>query len=237
MGIEKTGKCPLAYKEIKPVNPKGNQPWILIGRSVGETPKLWPFDVKGRLTGKDPDAGKDGKQKKRGQQMMWWLHSITDSIDMNLNKLKVKMEDRGTWHAIIHRLVKSQVQLSDWATTAYKKVQGNILSTNLKLKYSTHKKYANNYCTYTCCCAWSLSHIWLFAAPWTVVHKAPQSIGILQAKILSGLLCPPPGDLPNPGLEPRSPTSQVDPLPSEPPGKPSYIWIRTKLKHPVNLQT
>ena len=59
--LEKTLESPLDCKEIKPVNSKGNQPWIFIGRtdSEAEAPILWPPDVKSWLTGKDPDAGKD----------------------------------------------------------------------------------------------------------------------------------------------------------------------------------
>ena len=57
----------LDSKEIKPVNPKGNQPWIFIGRTVAEAevPVFWPLDVMSRLVGKDPDAGKDWRQKKK----------------------------------------------------------------------------------------------------------------------------------------------------------------------------
>ena len=58
MVLEKTLESPLDSKEIKPVNPKGNQPRILIGRTDAEAPILWPPDVKSRLSGKDPDAGK-----------------------------------------------------------------------------------------------------------------------------------------------------------------------------------
>ena len=50
---------PLDCKEIKPVNPKGNQPRIVTGRTDAQAPILWPPDAKSRLTGKDPDAGKD----------------------------------------------------------------------------------------------------------------------------------------------------------------------------------
>ena len=59
--LEKTVEGPLDGKEIKPVNPKGNQPWIFIVRIDAETeaPVLWPTDGKSQLTGKDPDAGKD----------------------------------------------------------------------------------------------------------------------------------------------------------------------------------
>ena len=58
---EKTLESPLDSKEIKPVNPKGKQPRIFVGRTVdeAEAPVLWPPDVKSQLTGKDPDAGKD----------------------------------------------------------------------------------------------------------------------------------------------------------------------------------
>ena len=59
--LEKTLESPLDSKEIKPVNPKGNQPCIFIGRTdtEAEVPILWPLDVKRRLIGKDPDTGKD----------------------------------------------------------------------------------------------------------------------------------------------------------------------------------
>ena len=64
--LEKTLKSPLDCNKIKPVNPKGNQPWIFTGRTEAEAevPILWPPDVKNWLTGKDPDAGKDWRQKK-----------------------------------------------------------------------------------------------------------------------------------------------------------------------------
>ena len=57
--LEKTLESPLDCKEIKPVNPKGNQPSIYAGRAEAEAPILWPPDVKSQLTGKDSDAGKD----------------------------------------------------------------------------------------------------------------------------------------------------------------------------------
>ena len=63
--MEKTLVSPLDCKEIKPVNPKGNQTWIFIGRTdvEAEAPILWPHDAKNRLTGKDPDAGKEWRQE------------------------------------------------------------------------------------------------------------------------------------------------------------------------------
>ena len=59
MVLKKTLENPLDSKEIKPVNPKGNQPYIFIGRTDAEAPIFWPLDVKSQLTGKDSNAGKD----------------------------------------------------------------------------------------------------------------------------------------------------------------------------------
>ena len=66
--LEKILESPLDCKEIKPVNPKGNQSWIFIGRTdaEAEAPTLWPPDVKNWLIGKDPDAGKDWGQEEKG---------------------------------------------------------------------------------------------------------------------------------------------------------------------------
>ena len=64
---------------------------------------------------------------------------------------------------------------------------------------------------------------------WTVARQspapAPLSMGVLQSSIFQWLPCPPPGDLPNPGIKPRSPTLQVDSLPSEPPGRPKNTEV------------
>ena len=63
----------------------------------------------------------------------------------------------------------------------------------------------------------SLSCVQLFVIPWTVAYQAPLSMGFSRQEYWSGLLFPFPGDLPDPGIEPRSPTLQADALPSEPP--------------------
>ena len=79
--LEKALESPLYYKEIKPVNPKGNQSWIFIGRtdSKAETAILWPPDAKSWLIGKDPDAGKDWRQEEKGateDEMVGWHHRL-----------------------------------------------------------------------------------------------------------------------------------------------------------------
>ena len=79
--VEKTLENRLDNKEIKPVNPKGNQPRIFIGRTdaEAETPILWPPDVKSWLNGKDPDAGKDWCQEEKGtteDKMVGYHHQL-----------------------------------------------------------------------------------------------------------------------------------------------------------------
>ena len=66
----------------------------------------------------------------------------------------------------------------------------------------------------------SLSHVRLFVTPWTVAHRALPSMGFFRQEYWSGLPFPSPGDLPSPGIEPRSPAFQEDALTSDPPGKP-----------------
>ena len=79
LALEKILESPLDSKEIKPVNSKGNQSWIFIGRTdaEAEAPILWPPDAKSWLTGKDPDAGKDWRQEEKGMtedKMVGWHH-------------------------------------------------------------------------------------------------------------------------------------------------------------------
>ena len=117
--LEKTLESPLDCKEIKPVNQKGNQPWIFIGSTDTEVeaPILWSPDVKSWLTEKTLMLGKIEDKRRRGQQRMRWLVSVTDSMDMNLSKLQGIVRDREAWRAAVHGVTKSWIQLSDWTTT------------------------------------------------------------------------------------------------------------------------
>ena len=119
--LEKILESPLDCKEIKPVNPKGNQAWIFIGRTDAETeaPILWPPDVKNWLIRKDPETGKDWRQEEKGtteDEMVGFYHWL---MDMSLSKLQEMVKDREAWCAAVHRISNSWTWLSDWTTTMY----------------------------------------------------------------------------------------------------------------------
>ena len=99
-----------------------------------------------------------------------------------------------------------------WPSPEPEKRQGRILLSRLQgeheVKWSEVK---------------SLSRVRLFATPWTVAYQAPPSMGFSRQECWSGLPFPSPGDLPDPGIEPRSPALKADALLSEPPGKPRFL--------------
>ena len=110
--LEKTLESPLDCKKIKPVNPKGNQPWIFIGRTDAEAPILWPPDAKSQLNGRDPDASKDWEQEEKGAIE----DEMFDSTDRSLAKLRETVKDREAWRAAVHGIAKSRTQLSEQQT-------------------------------------------------------------------------------------------------------------------------
>ena len=98
--------------KIKRVNPEGNWPWIFIGRTDAETeaPIFWPRADSLEETLR---LGRN-ESKRRGQQTIRWLDSITDSMDMSLSKLREKVNDRCNWQAAVHGFIENWTWLSNW---------------------------------------------------------------------------------------------------------------------------
>ena len=101
-------RVPWTDKEIKPVPPKGDQSWIFTGRTDADaqTPILWPPDENSQFTGKNPDAGKNWRQKEKRateNEMVGWHHWF---MDMNLGKLREMVKDRKAWHTEVQGITE-----------------------------------------------------------------------------------------------------------------------------------
>ena len=140
----------------------------------------------------------DGRRR-RGRQRMRWLDGITDTMDMGLGGLWELVINKKAWHAVVHGIAKNQTQLGDWT----------------ELNWISYPVYVTQKVKGLVALLAPL-----FAIPWTVVHKAPLSMGFSRKEHWSGWPFPSPGDLPNPGMEHGSPVLQVDPLLSKSPEKP-----------------
>ena len=143
--LEETLESPLDCKENKPVNPKGNQSWIFIGRTdtEAETSILWPPDVKNWLTGKNPDARKDWSRMAK-------LDGITDSMDI------VWASSRSWWWTGqpsvlgVHGVTKGETCLSNWTELNWTELNWITVFTGIEEK-EYEKQYIYMY-NWTFCC-------------------------------------------------------------------------------------
>ena len=122
--LEKTLESPLDWKEIKPVNPKGNQSWIFIGRTdvEAETPILWPPDAKNWLIGKDPDAGKDWRREEKGtiEDQMVGEHHRLNGHEFEQAQGAGDGQGNLVCHSLPERKKSDKTELLNWTVNTIK---------------------------------------------------------------------------------------------------------------------
>ena len=158
-------ESPLGCKEIQPVNPKGNQSWIFIGRTDAGALVLWPPDMKKWLIRKDPDPGKDWRQKEEGMtedEMVGWHHWLNGH---EFEQAPGVGNGQGSL-ACCSSWDPKESDMTEW----------------LDWTDSTHKWVK------------SLSRVRLFVTPWTVAYQAPPSMGFSRQEYWSELPFPTPGE-------------------------------------------
>ena len=175
--LEKIPESPLNSKEIKPVNLKGNQPWILFRRmgTEAETPIFWSSDANSWLIGKVPDAGNSWGQKEK----------------------RAAEDEMAGWHHQCNGHELGQTSGDEWGTRRLGMLQ------SMGSQRFGHNWVAEQQQFYLCVLACMLSHfchVWL----WTVANQAPLSTGFSRQEYWSGLPFLSPGDLPDPGIKPTS---------------------------------
>ena len=207
--LEKSLESPLDSEKIKPVNYKGNQSWIFIGRTDAEAPILWSPDAKSWLIRKDPDAGKDWRQEKGMTEVMVGWHDWLNGHGWAPGD----GEGQGG-QACCSLWFCKESDMTEWQNNQYKLSYFPLCFTRaFCFIWITFLKWI-----WRLCCASSC----LTLCNPRGAHQAPLSMEIFQARILEWV--------PNPGIKPRSPTLQADSLRSEPPVRfPTLFFYFTLL--------
>ena len=148
--LEKTLESPLDSKESNPVNAKGDQSWIFIGRTdtEAEVPIPWHLLWRANSLEKTLMLGKIEGRRRRGRQRMRCLDGITNSMDMSMSKIQETVKDRKACSAAAHGVTNNLTRLSDWSTTKQMWSMSGVHSLSMALKSPAIKKLP---CVLSCC--------------------------------------------------------------------------------------
>ena len=144
----------LDSKEIKPVNPKRNRPWIFTGRTdtEAEASYILPPDIRANSLEKTLVLGNIEGKRRRGWRRMIWLDGITDLMDMSFSKLRETVKDRETCYAAVHGVAKSKTRLSDLTELKSWLIQYPFSFKYMNTMICSEFSFAKKACALASCC-------------------------------------------------------------------------------------
>ena len=191
--LKKTLESSLDSKEIKAVNPEGNQPWIFIRRTdaEAEAPILWSPNVKKRLIGKDPDAGKDWRKEEKGttedEMVGWhhWLYGHDFEQAPEVGDRQRSLASCNPWSCRVRQVLATGQQQQQG-----RKAGWVLLGRDFAQKDDWRTRWSQKKCkpldSRKIFCAQSLNCVQLFAMTWTEAHQGPLSMGFSKQEHWSG---------------------------------------------------